>query len=322
MSRNSRLTLVTVITPAYNRASYLDETILSVLSQDYTDIEYIVIDDGSSDNTLDVIKKYQDRIKWDSHENMGETRTVNKGFSMAHGEIVVVVNSDDPLLPGAIKCAVDLMIQNPEVVAAYPDWLEIGPSSEIIKEIKLPDYTLYTMMTIFDVAMGPGVFIRRRAFELAGDRDEQFRYVGDLEFCYRLVFHGPLLHIPKTLATHRTHPESASVSERGAVMAEELVRMMHKIYSSQLLPVEFVKRRYSFLCKVHFDAATYCGSDKEAARKHYLKSFCCNPFIFIYRVLTLGMLPRFLVSVLKPMQTKWHRMLKRLSKAMGIADGI
>lgn len=89
--------LVSVITPAYNRASFLDETILSVIKQDYPNIEYIVLDDGSSDGTLDVIKKYENRIKCFSHENMGEARTVNKGVSLSNGDIAVIVNSKDPL---------------------------------------------------------------------------------------------------------------------------------------------------------------------------------------------------------------------------------
>ena len=87
----SGLPLVTVITPAYNRASYLVETIESVLGQDYPRLEYIVLDDGSTDNTREVLGKYEGRIIWETHPNMGETRTVNKGFGLARGEIVVVV---------------------------------------------------------------------------------------------------------------------------------------------------------------------------------------------------------------------------------------
>ena len=113
---------VTVITPAFNRASLLEETILSVLEQDYPNLEYIVLDDGSEDGTLEVIKKFQNRLRWDSHANMGETRTVNKGFSMAEGDIIGVVSSDDLLLPGAISKAVQRLLQKPDVVVVYPDW--------------------------------------------------------------------------------------------------------------------------------------------------------------------------------------------------------
>lgn len=105
-------TLVTIITPTYNRASYLDETIKSVLRQNYSKIDYIVIDDGSTDNTQDVLAKYLDKITCVHQSNIGETRTVNKGIAMAKGEIICIVNSDDPLLPGAIEKAVKTLKKN------------------------------------------------------------------------------------------------------------------------------------------------------------------------------------------------------------------
>ena len=91
--KNKQFPLVTIITPAYNRADLIEETIHSVLEQKYPNLEYIIIDDGSKDNTLKVIKKYKDKVKIVSQKNMGETRTVNKGFSLAHGDIIAVINS-------------------------------------------------------------------------------------------------------------------------------------------------------------------------------------------------------------------------------------
>ena len=120
-----QLPLVSIITPAYNRAAFLDETISSVLNQDYRNLEYIVLDDGSIDDTREVVKKYSDRITYDRHDNMGEARTVNKGFSMARGEIIGVVNSDDPLLPGAISSIVAELLSRPDVLVVYPDWYVI-----------------------------------------------------------------------------------------------------------------------------------------------------------------------------------------------------
>ena len=104
--------LVSVITPVYNRADLLPETIDSVLSQDYPNIQYIVLDDGSTDNTLETIKQYTDRLIIEAHPNIGETATVNKGFGMAEGEFICVVNSDDPLIPGAITALVDAIRQD------------------------------------------------------------------------------------------------------------------------------------------------------------------------------------------------------------------
>ncbi len=279
---NSQLPLVTIITPVYNRASFLDETIQSVLSQDYPHIEYIVLDDGSTDNTCEVLGKYKERIYWESHPNMGETRTVNKGFAMAKGEIVCVVNSDDPLLPGAISAAVKVMQECPDALAAYPDWIEIGPNSEFIRELRLPDYDLFNMLTTFNVAIGPGTFIRRNAFELVGMRDPQLKYTGDLEFWFRLALHGRLAHIPVPLATHRTHPDSASVTERGARMADELVSLVEKVYAHSGLPTEILKKRARAFCTAHFVAASYCGRDRGAAIEHHLAAIRYHRWGYIW----------------------------------------
>lgn len=285
MFMEKQIPLVTVITPAYNRASFLDETISSILSQDYPNIEYIVLDDGSTDDTLKVIKKYQHKIRWDTHKNMGETKTVNKGFSMSNGEIIVVVNSDDPLLPGAVEAAVAFMQQRPDAIAVYPDWIEIGPNSEFIRQIQLPDYDIRNMLTTFSVGMGPGTFIRHKAFALAGMRDPQFKYASDLEFWFRLALHGTLAHIPKALATHRTHPESASISDRGAKMAGELVCLVRKVYAHPNLSPEIRKLRTRVFSIVHYKAAYYSGSDKGAAIKHYLASLRYDPLRCLLRTI-------------------------------------
>lgn len=291
MFMEKQMPLVTVITPAYNRASFLDETVSSVLSQDYPNIEYIVLDDGSTDDTLNVIKKYEGKIRWDTHKNMGETKTVNKGFSMSNGEIIVVVNSDDPLLPGAIRAAVAVMQERPDALVVYPDWNEIGSNSEIIRQMQLPDYNIVNMLTTFNVAMGPGTFIRRKAFSLVGMRDPQFKYAGDLEFWFRLALHGKLVHIPKVLATHRTHPGSASVSERGPKMAGELVSVVRRIYANPNLSPEIRKLRAKVFSIVHYVAASYCSSDIGVAIKHYLASLRYDPLCFFARATVLSLLP-------------------------------
>jgi GT2 family glycosyltransferase len=214
------------------------------------------------------MEKYRGRLIFESHANMGETRTVNKGFEMARGEIICVVNSDDPILSGAIRAGVEALQSNPQALAAYPDWDEIGPDSRLIKHMHLPDYDIENMLTDFNVAAGPGVFIRRTAIEKYGGRDLQFRYVGDLEFWFRLALHGKLVHVHKELATHRVHPDAASVTDQGARMADELVRMVHKVYSFNDVPPHIQRIRRQVLSKAHYVATYYCGSDWKAKNRH------------------------------------------------------
>ncbi len=283
-----RLLLVTIITPAYNRGSFLEETIQSVISQDYPCIEYIVLDDGSTDNTGDILKKHNGRLSWECHPNMGETRTVNKGFSMAKGEIVCVVNSDDPLLPGAVSGCVKALEQHPDALAAYPDWLEIDSDSHPLDELRLPDYNIYNMLEDFNVGLGPGTFIRKRAFDLIGYRNLSLKYTGDLDFWFRLALRGPLIHVPQVLATHRTHGDSASVAAKGARMSGELVEMVTNLYSQPDLPNGLCKMRSSVLSQAHEVASHYCGSDVRAARRHKVRAFRLNPSRFILQWLRSG----------------------------------
>ncbi len=268
---------MSVVTPAYNRAGYLKETIESVLNQDYPRIEYIVLDDGSTDNTREVLERYTGRLIWETHPNMGEHRTVNKGWSMAHGEIVVVVNSDDLLLPGAVSAAVAFMQAHPDILVAYPDWEIIGPNSEAIRHIHVPEYDYLYMLERHSCTVGPGAFIRRKAFELAGMRDTAFRYVADFEYWLRLGMYGKFARIPMTLATFRMHPDSASASQKGTAMADEHIRLMQKVYSYPDLPPQAHKLRRQAFHSAHLWAALSCGPARGAELGHYLKALLYYP---------------------------------------------
>lgn len=322
--------LVTVITPTFNRASFLDETIQSVLSQAYPNLEYLVLDDGSSDNTKDVVAKYlASGVTYIQHPNMGETRTVNKGFTLAKGEIVVAVNSDDPLLPGAIHKAVEALEKNPDALVAYPDWVEIDSQFRVLKTIRLPEYTLRNMLAKINLGMGPGTFIRRRVFEEVGLRDVDFRYAGDLDYWYRVALHGRLLHIPALIATHRVHPDAASSAARGARMAGELVRVFEKVFAHPKLPEELRATRRWVLAEVHLIAARhYSGSSLRAALFHSAASFVQHPLPIaggtVRRVHALAgrVGARFVRNVLSAILKLWIMLVRwRLPRAHESKEG-
>ena len=272
---------VSIITPAYNRASYLEETIQSVLGQDYTNFEYIVLDDGSVDNSREILKKYSGRLIWKTHPNMGEVRTVNKGFGMTQGEIICVVNSDDPLLPGAVSSAVAFMQRHPDILVAYPDWARIGPDSQIVEYVQVPEYDYLYMLRCHQCIVGPGAFMRRKAFDVAGMRDPDFKYVADFEYWLRLGLYGLFARIPETLATFRVHPDSTSLSHRGVSMANEHIRMMQKFYSLPNLPPQVHAVRAEAFSWAHYVAAGRCESVHKVAREHYMKSVQYYPLSFL-----------------------------------------
>lgn len=257
--------LVTVITPAYNRANFLEETIQSVLNQDYPNIEYIVLDDGSTDGTPEVLKKFEGKINIVSHKNMGEVKTVNKGFSMADGEIIGVVNSDDPLLPGAVSGIVAFMKRNPQIVVVYPDWVKIDERGKVIKRITAPDYNYEYMLLAHDCLPGPGTFFRRIIVDKLNGRDTRFRYVSDYDFWLRAGLIGQFGRVPETLATWRSHEGSATYKDKGYKMAMEHISVINKIFSLPDLPPHVKKVRPKAYIKA-CEAARICRGDNIGAK--------------------------------------------------------
>jgi GT2 family glycosyltransferase len=264
------LPLVSIITPAYNRADLVAETIDSVLGQDYPNLEYIVLDDGSRDGTLDVVKRYDGRLRWEAHPNMGETRTVNKGFAMARGEIVGVVNSDDPLRPGAVRRLVEALSRRPDAVVAYPDWALIDERGRVLQTVRTYEFTGYADMVRRHWCLpGPGAFFRRSLVEKLGGRDPDFRYVGDLDFWFRAARHGALVRVPEVLATFRTHSGSATVAQQGTRMAEEHLRVVEKLFAAGDLPEEVRRVEREARSSAAFVAATVCGTREWRAKLRY-----------------------------------------------------
>jgi glycosyltransferase involved in cell wall biosynthesis len=304
---------LTIITPVYNGAQYIAETVDSVLSQGHANLEYIVIDDGSTDDTARVLERYGERIRRVSHANMGETRTVNKALELARGEYVGVVNADDPLRPGAIAALVAALRLHSEAVLAYPDWAEIDHRAGVLREIRLPQYDLRRMLEEFNVRMGPGVLVRRRALDSVGPRDTSLRYAGDLDLWFRLALHGAFVHVPEVLATHRIHPASASVAERGSRMADEVARVAHKCFDDPLLPADLRRRRRAILAHAHLVASHFCGRDLPCRTVHRLKWKAYEPRQLVpsralrrLRYLILARLPEPVRKLLKRMLRRDH----------------
>ena len=269
--------LVSFITATYNTAPYLRETLDSVLAQTYPNIEYIVLDDGSTDNTLDILKSYDGRIMWDSHPNMGETRSVNKGFSMAKGYYIVVISADDPVKPNLAEVGVQWMEAHPEALVGYPDWDTIDSTGSVVKTHKLLEFDYQIMTRMHYNLPNAGTIIRRRALELEDGRDPNFRYVGDYEFFLRIGLHGPFIHIPQTLATWRSHPGSTSVNSRNEKMAAEDVRCVEQLYERTNLPEAVKKAKSEALSTANYIAGMILMPNFEAAQPYFLKSIQYYP---------------------------------------------
>jgi glycosyltransferase involved in cell wall biosynthesis len=153
--------LVSIVTPSYNQAAYLEATINSVLAQDFAPLEYLIVDGASQDGSPQIIQRHTGRLAWwISEADRGQAEAINKGFQHAKGEIVAWLNSDDVYLPGAIQSAVNALQANPQAGMVYGDAITIDPAGRPLNRLAFGDWGLFDLMN-FRVVCQPAVFMRR-----------------------------------------------------------------------------------------------------------------------------------------------------------------
>lgn len=232
------LPTVTIVTPTFNQAAYLSETIDSVLSRDYPNIEYIVIDDGSTDETREILKRYDKRIFWESQENRGQAATLNKGWAMASGEIIGYLSSDDFLMPGAVTELVHCLQDNPDVILVYPDYELIDATGAFIRNRETLDYDYNNMIVNLVCYPGPGTLFRKECFDSLGGWNPGLRQVPDLEYWLRLSQSGEFKRVPKFLASSRIHGNSQSFMDVAFERAMEPVSAVKGLLDGGRLRLE------------------------------------------------------------------------------------
>lgn len=200
------MTLVTIITPSLNQAAYLEQTIRSVLEQDYGQIQYLVVDGGSVDGSVEIIKRYASKLDWwVSEPDLGQADAINKALARARGEVVAWINSDDYYLPGAITEAVRGLESQPGAALLYGDMLAVDEHGNATNVFHYPVISLEDLLC-FHIIGQPAVFLRRSAVEKAGGLDPTFHLLLDHQLWIRAARQGELVHTPKILAAARFHP--------------------------------------------------------------------------------------------------------------------
>jgi hypothetical protein len=217
--------LVSIITPSYNQAAYLDATIRSVFAQDYAPLEYLIVDGASRDGSLQIIQRYAGRLAWwVSEPDSGQAEAINKGFQHARGEIVAWLNSDDVYLPGAVRSAVDALKAHPQAGMVFGDAVTIDPAGRPLKRLAFGDWGLQELMN-FRVICQPAVFMRRALLEEAGYLDASFHYMLDHHLWLRMARLASIQHIPQLWAADRHHPEAKNVAQ-AAGFGQETLRLV------------------------------------------------------------------------------------------------
>lgn len=217
----SEAPLVSIVTPSYNHGSYIEATIQSVLSQDYPNLEYIVVDGGSRDNTVDILKRYAGRLLWVSEPDRGQADAINKGFRMARGAILAWLNSDDTYLPGAVRQGVQYFQTHPDVSLVYGEGHHVDVEGHIIARYTTEPFD-YQRLSERCFICQPTVFFRADVFREVGPLDTHLCYCLDYEYWMRIAKRFQIDYLEAYLATSRLHMDTKTLSKRVEVHAESL----------------------------------------------------------------------------------------------------
>lgn len=213
---------ITVVTPSYNQGIYIERTIQSVLSQNIEELEYIIMDGGSTDNTIDILKKYGERLIWKSEKDKGQTDAVNKGIRAASGDIIGWLNSDDIYYPGAIVKIKKIFEEYPGVNVVYGNANHIREDDSIIEEYYTEDFNYERLKDVCFICQ-PSLFFRKKLVDQYGYLDDTLQYCMDYDYWLRLGKGEQFFRLNDLIAGSRLYEDNKTLGARRKVHEEMLV---------------------------------------------------------------------------------------------------
>lgn len=222
---------VSIVTPSYNQGQFLEETIRSVLLQGYPNLYYVVIDGGSTDGSLDVIKKYERFLSfWVSERDGGQAQAINKGWKHAGGEVLAWINSDDIYLPGSVAKAVSYLADHQQVGMVYGEGYHIDVDGRIVERYPTEKFDADRLGDTCYICQ-PTTFIRRSVIEKVGPVDESLRFCMDYDLWIRISQQSVIDYLPDYIAHSRLHEESKTIKQ-AVPRAREALDMLYRHYRS------------------------------------------------------------------------------------------
>jgi|SRR5579871_1893131 len=225
----TREPLVSIVTPSLNMAQFLEETIESVLNQDYPRVEYLVMDAGSTDGTLEILRRYDGRLRFVSERDGGQADAINRGFERTSGEIFAFLNADDTYLPGAVSAAVNAFTEHPEAAVIYGDAWHIREDGSRISPYPVERFDAVNLERRCFICQ-PAAFLRRDAVAAAGGFDARLRFALDYDLWIRLARRHPMVKIDRFLANSRIHDNAKTMAETARFL-NETIQVLERHYS-------------------------------------------------------------------------------------------
>jgi glycosyltransferase involved in cell wall biosynthesis len=306
--------LVSIVTPSFNQAAYLEQTMRSVLEQGYPNIEYIVVDGGSTDGSPALIERYSHRLAWwVSEKDQGQADGINKGLQRAQGEIVAWLNSDDFYLPGAVGQAVEALRIHPEAGLVFSDVESRDSDGKLINIMRFGERSLEDLMA-FEIISQPGVFMRRSVLEQAGWLDTAYHYLLDHHLWLRMALIAPPQYAPGVRwAAARFHPAAKNVALAGA-FGREALRLAEWMEATAAFQPHLAQARRRMWAGAHRLDAFYQldAGDAAAALRAYRRALPYSARV------VLRDWRRVLYALFSPLGLGWVRRfyLKRRSRQM------
>lgn len=229
---------ISIVTPSYNQAKFIEVAIKSVMEQGYSNFEHIIFDNCSTDGTVDLLKKYPHLI-WVSEPDGGQSDALNKGFKAATGEFVGWLNADDRYLPGCFDSVVKTFRERPESDILYGDFRWIDEKGSLIKLRREIDFDLFTFKYLHVTYIpSTATFLKRKVFENKNFLDTDYKLANDFELFLRLALKGyKFTHLHSFLADFRWHPESKSVlNEMKQIKEKEQALFLHDKFMQKVYP--------------------------------------------------------------------------------------
>lgn len=271
---------VSIVIPVYNADQYLAQCVESLLGQNYENLEIIAVNDGSTDNSHDILEQYGSRLKVIYQENQGQAAALNRGWEIAQGEILGYLSADDLLLPEAISKLTKVLIQNPSLSAVYPDYNLIDQEGKKIKRVKAPEFSHYDLAVRGICQPGPGALFWRKAWKQTKGWDLSLKQMPDYDFWLKMSLKGNLLRHPQVLAEFRVHQNSQSFAVSSFSKSNEPLLVFKNFFSQrQEIPDNILKNESTALAFSHLlSTRLHLRSGRPGeAWKHLLQSVSASP---------------------------------------------